>query len=155
MSTVPEPLEDGHGPLGDAAEYGEEIAAGEPHLRVVERRARFQPRLALWLGSIISVGALFMLVAFNVFMVQGQFRLDRITQQRAIEQNAYEHLRAEVAERDAPETILAKASRLGLVPASQVHYILDAPLAAPKKTQAEKASTTPYSSVKPHFAPSP
>jgi hypothetical protein len=127
----------------------------ERHLRVVEPRTRFRPRVALWLGSLVAVGSLFLLVAFNVFMVQGQFRLDRISQQRAIEQNLYEQNRLAVAQASAPQTILAKASALGLIPATQLNYIF-APAAAPKQTSVDATSSTlahSYAYTKKHLEP--
>jgi hypothetical protein len=100
------------------------------HLRAVPPRRRRQPRVALWIGSMVTAVSLFLLVAFNVFMVQGQFDLDHIAQERSIEQNRYEHNRALVASLSAPDTIVRKAIARGLVESTGSHYV-QAPPAAP------------------------
>jgi hypothetical protein len=127
------------------------------HLRVVPPRRRSRPRLALWVGSMLSVGSLFLLVAFNVFMVQGQFRLDHLAQQRAAEQRQYEQDRALTAALSAPPTIVQKALALGLVYPSQGIKYLNAPAAAPKQTADQTSVTTRknYSDTKPALAASP
>jgi hypothetical protein len=120
-------------------------AAAEPrerHLRAVPPRRRARPhRPALWLGSVVSVASLFLLVAFNVMMVQGQFTLDRIANQRDTEQNNYEHLRAEVAALGAPDAIVSQALRLGLVNGPGPIYI-QAPSAAPSGPSGDQTATT-------------
>src|SRR5438874_1882754 len=114
----------------------------ERHLRAVPPRRRRQPRVALWLGSIVTGGSLFLLVAFNVFMVQGQFDLNRIAQERSIEQNQYAHLRALVAQRSAPDVIIQKALARGWINASMPVKFVQAPPAAPSGPSASDQTAT-------------
>ena len=160
MSTLPEELvlPEAVAPEFEAFEDVEGEETAERHLRAVPPRHRARPRRpALWLGSVVSVASLFLLVAFNVMMVQGQFTLDRIANQRDIEQNKYEHLRAEVAERGAPDAIVSQALRLGLVNGAAPTYI-QAPAAAPPPSSADRTATTQkntYGSAKNSLGASP
>jgi hypothetical protein len=129
-------------PLG-TGEAGVEIPREEGrHLRAVPPRRRRQPRIGLWVGSIATAGSLFLLVAFNVFMVQGQFELDTIAKQRVIEQRQYELLRDKVANLSAPATIVAKARAQGMVDAPNGPTYVDAPPAAPARTHGDRTSNT-------------
>ena len=116
-------------------------APRERHLRAVPPRRRRQPRLGLWIGSIVTVVSLFLLVAFNVFMVQGQFELDRIDQRRAIEQQEYARLRDQVAKLGAPEEIVGKARANGMVDSSHVTQI-SAPTAGATPPPSDDTATT-------------
>jgi hypothetical protein len=116
-------------------------APRERHLRAVPPRRRRQPRLGLWIGSIVTVVSLFLLVAFNVFMVQGQFELDRIDQQRGIEQQEYARRRAEVAQLSAPEEIVGKARANGMVESPRVTQ-LSAPTAGATRPPSDDTATT-------------
>jgi len=160
MSTSPEEV----GPLDHAAPGApgalpREIEAPEPHLRAVEPRPRRRPhvpsRLPLWFAVIVTAGSLFLLVAFNVFMVQGQFDLDQISQQRSDAQNRYEHLRAQVATLSSPAVIVGHAQALGYEEPSQVWWVPanlqpPAPAAHPRST-----SQQTYDGVKGRLAASP
>jgi hypothetical protein len=134
---VPEDLAD----LTLAPAPEEATEENERHLRAVEPRRRPRPRYGLWLSTAVTVASVFLLVAFNVFMVQGQFTLDRISQDRSIEQQHYEDLRLQVAELSAPETIVDKAFRLGLVNGAMPQFI-EAPAAAPTKPAHDPTSRT-------------
>jgi hypothetical protein len=136
MSSLPE----------DIAARALEVEAPLPEehvapLRAVPPRRRRQPRLGVWIGSIVSATSLFLLVAFNVFMVQGQFDLDRIAEQRLLEQKQYEKLRAEVALASSPETIVAKARALGFVDPQSVTYV-EAPAAGSTEPPADRTTET-------------
>lgn len=136
-------------------EYAEVVEVAEPvlpvevaeeeeqrHLRAVPPRRRRQPRVGLWIGSIATAVSLFLLVAFNVFMVQGQFELDSIAKQRTIEQRQYALLRDKVATMSAPATIVQKARALGMVDAPNGPTYIDAPPAAPTRTHGDRTSST-------------
>jgi hypothetical protein len=101
------------------------------HLRVakVVRRQR-RTRALVWGSAALTALALFTLVAFHVFAVQHAFSLDHLREDRAEEELRYERLRAEVASLSAPESVVAAARELGMVPAQSVDFI-DAPAAAP------------------------
>jgi hypothetical protein len=131
--------------------------APERHLRAVPPRRRRQPRLGLWIGSVVTAVSLFLLVAFNVFMVQGQFELDRVAQDHALEQKQYETLRDKVATLSAPDQIVRRARALGLVDSANVSY-LSAPAAGVTKPPRDDTATTQhetYGDAKPHLAASP
>ena len=139
MSTVPdahvEPVEH------LAPSPGDETHDGSRHLRAVPPRRRRQPRVGLWIGSVVSCAALFLLVAFNVFMVQGQFDLDRIAEQHALEQKRYEKNRATVAALASPESIVGKARGLGLVDPGFMNYV-EAPAAGALEPPPDRTLTT-------------
>ncbi len=116
-------------------------AQPERHLRAVPPRRRRQPRFALWIGTIVTATTLFLLVAFNVLMVQGQFELDRIEEQRALEQKEYARLRDEVAKLGAPEAIVGKARAAGMVDPSNVTF-LHAPTAGAAAPPRDDTATT-------------
>jgi hypothetical protein len=144
VSTLPEDLVE---PLPEETDGALAPAPGpeeneERHRRAVPPRRRAGPRRpALWIGSIVSAASLFLLVAFNVMMVQGQFTLDRVANQRDIEQNKYEHLRAEVAAWSAPDAIVSEAIKLGYVNGPGPIYI-SAPAAAPPPSSVDQTATT-------------
>ena len=89
------------------------------HLRVVraeEGRHDRRLRFAFVTGMFIVVASVFGLVAFNVFLVQSQFRLEHLEDQVDSQRSEYERLRLEAAELSSPERILAIArDRLHMV----------------------------------------
>jgi hypothetical protein len=95
----------------------------------------------LWIGGIVSVASLFLLVAFNVLMVQGQFDLERLAEERTLEQKQYEKLRDEVARLAAPGSIVPKATALGLVAASGTRFV-HAPAAGAMRPERDQTVTT-------------
>jgi hypothetical protein len=117
-------------------------APPQRHLRAVPPRGRRQPRFGLWIGSIVTAASLFLLVAFNVFMVQGQFELDRIDQQRTLEQKEYASLRAQVADLSSPEAIVGKATSLGLITPPNGPTFLHAPTAGATPPPRDDTATT-------------
>jgi hypothetical protein len=147
MSTLPEELEaavpDVMGPLQvPVPEVEPEAAPSERHLRAVPPRRRRQPRFGLWIGSIVTAASLFLLVAFNVMMVQGQFELDHISQQRALEQQEYARLRERVAAQGAPDEIIGKAQSLGMVTSPSGPTFLHAPAAGATSPPRDDTATT-------------
>jgi hypothetical protein len=87
----------------------------------------------VWALSILSVAAVFCLLAFHVVAVQNSFQMDRLERDRATEERRYERLREQVATLSAPEAVVANATRLGMVVAPHVEAI-EAPPAAPQST---------------------
>jgi hypothetical protein len=112
-----------------------------PHLRAVPPRRRRQPRVGLWLAGIATAATLFLLVAFNVFMVQGQFDLEEIAEQRALEQKQYERLRARVAALASPDSVIERARAQGMVDGMSPTYI-SAPPAAPSGPDRDRTAVT-------------
>jgi len=134
-------------------------------LRVVDPAARRRARLvrrAIRVVVLLSVVSVFAIVAFHVVLAQGQIRLDRLAQQTAAEQERYEKLRLEVAERSAPGRIVTRAAELGLVPAGQTSFVAVAPVgrsaAAPGSGADLPTSPTlarSWSEVKAHLSVEP
>jgi cell division protein FtsL len=147
-----------------------ELRRTRPELRTAKnstpRRRRQGPapdrhlRLALLTTAVLTVGTIFGAAAFHVLLVQSQFRLDRLKDTAATEQQRYEHLRLEVARLSAPERIVATAAeRLGMVVPPEVAY-LPAPSPPgndPSGTDPSSASSLAgnWSEVKPYLAARP
>jgi hypothetical protein len=149
-SARPAPAEQERRDRGDAGRRA--------HLRVAEHTAsrRRRIRLAIGVGTIVAVVSLFALVAFSVFVVQGQFRLDELERQRQEEQLRYERLRLETARLSSPETIVSSAIALGMVEPDDVSFI-DAPAAAPTGDDEDLTSSTlsAWDEVKPSLVADP
>ncbi len=114
-----------------------------------------QLRLALFTSAVLTAGPIFGAAAFHVLLVQSQFRLDRLSDAAATEQQRYEHLRLEVARLSAPERIVATAAeRLGMVAPPQVAYL---PAPSPSAADPSSASSLAgdWSEVKPYLAARP
>jgi hypothetical protein len=56
-------------------------------------RRRLRARLLVWAVGLVTVAAMFMLVAFHVFAAQSAFTLERLSKEQANEQLRYERLR--------------------------------------------------------------
>jgi len=132
------------------------VPAAEParlgHLRVVdpERRRRARSvRRTVWGVVALVAAAVFGAVAFHVDLAQSQVRLDRLDRDIATAQHEYELLRLQVAQASAPETIVDRAKKLGMVEPGTVTY-LTAPTAAATD---DSASARGWATVKPHLAP--
>jgi hypothetical protein len=87
------------------------------------------------------VAATFLLVAFHVFAVQQAFAIDRLAEQRRVEEQRYERLRRDVATLSSPEAIVRAAEQLGMVVAPTVDYI-DVPPAAPTGAPTDETAST-------------
>jgi cell division protein FtsL len=88
-----------------------------PELRVVQAPARRYRTRAVVAGLAIVVVfvALLASAVFHALLAQGQQRLDKINQNVATQQEQYEHLRYQVAQLSAPQTIVGEATDLGMV----------------------------------------
>jgi hypothetical protein len=112
------------------------------HLRVAAvARRRKRTRIAVWGTALLTALALFVLVAFHVLAVQHAFSIDELSEQKRIEELQYERLRAEVATLSSPESIVAAAEALGMVPATSLELI-EAPAAAPHATETDRTTNT-------------
>lgn len=112
------------------------------HLHVAPRPAGSRrARLVLAAGVVVSVASLFLLVASNVLIVQGQFELVRLADSQEQEQRRYERLRLEVAERSAPSQVVSAAQQLGLVVPERIEYVV-APEAAPPGETGDRTAST-------------
>lgn len=126
------------------------------HLRVVRppRRRRRRARMFVVTGVALSLVAVFGLVAFNVFLVQSQFQLERLEQQVEEQREEYERLRLEAARLSSPERILDRArTELGMVdPVSVTH--LTAPSGSEDGADPTEGGRA-WSEVKPFLAAEP
>jgi hypothetical protein len=104
----------------------EKAKAPERHLAVVdpaarrrERRARIGVRLAV--AGVIA--AVLVVVGFRVMMAEGQLELDRLEVAASREQQVYERLRLQYAQRTAPDAIVERAKGIGMIPATSQRYL--------------------------------
>ncbi len=111
---------------------------------------------------LLGAVSVFAIVAFHVVLAQGQLRLDRLSGQTAVQQDRYEKLRLDVAQRSAPERIVTRAAELGLVPAGQATFVATpSPSGAPSGPgTGSDAPTSPtlakgWARVKAHLAVQP
>jgi len=119
---------------------------------VSARRARV--RLLAALAATASTVSVFLLVAFNVFVVQGQFELERLADHREVEQLRYERLREEVARLSAPAAIVSAAEQMGMVEPAEVSMI-EAPAASSADDEVDRTEQTlrSWPEVKSSLAP--
>jgi hypothetical protein len=90
-------------------------------------RRRLRARLVMWAVGLITVAALFMLVAFHVFAAQSAFTLERLSKEQANEQLRYERLRNQVASESSADTVIRAADKLGMV---QGPTVIDLPVSS-------------------------
>ena len=95
------------------------LAVVDPAARKRERRARFGVRLAV--AAVIA--AVLIVVGFHAMMAEGQLQLERFDHATTKEQQRYEQLRLTYAQRTAPQAIVARATRLGMIPATSQRYV--------------------------------
>jgi len=116
-------------------------AAG-PQLRIFPRRV-VSLRLVMVMGVLLFFGLLFGAVAIQGQRISGQRQIDLLSAQISTQQDLNHSLRAQVAEREAPERITAEAEKLNMIEPGPV-----VPLApgAPSSATADLAPS-PASSV--------
>lgn len=133
-----------------------------PRLRVVDdsnlRRAVRRKRVR-FLGAVaglIVVGSLFGLAAFHALLVQGQVRVDTLTNEVAEQQARYQQLRRQVAQLESPQRVVDEAvGRLGMVEPDRVEYLTPPEGAVASEGDVPDASESsphgerPWASVKP------
>lgn len=127
------------------------------HLRVVETaaaRRRRRVRAAVVTAVALTLLSIFGLVAFNVFLVQSQFRLERVEQQADLERQEYERLRLEAARLSSPERILDIARQeLGMVDPASITLLTVAGEGRPGDRPGE--GTRAWTELKPLLASEP
>lgn len=109
----------------DVRERARDDASERPRLRVADDAAvqRRRIRALVALGAVSAALSLFVLVAFSVFVVNGQFTLERLERQREQEQLRYEQLRLEVATQSSPQAIVERALAMGMVEPTEVQFV--------------------------------
>ena len=147
------------------------------HLEVVrpgpKPRAHFRltPKTGVTL-TVMMFGALFGVAVSHALLIQSQTRLDEMDKEAAAEQARYEQNRADVAELESPDRIIAAAHDLGMVdPAETVWLTPDEAADAGLTDQAgsggaagngttgsddaDSTDTTSYEEVKPYLGSTP
>ncbi len=98
------------------------------------------------LVAVIAIGAMFLIVAAQTFVVAQQRHIDQVNRAIAAETTRAEQLRLELAERQSPQRITAEASlRLGMIPAPTPIYLQ--PRADDDARAAELPPTTPITAA--------
>lgn len=126
--------------------------APERHLRVVGKPTRRPSRRRLLTTFALFIGfvALLAAVAAHVVLLQGQQHLDHLNERNATVQQRYNQLRLEVDRLEAPERIVAEATRQGMVqPTDQIWLAPVQPLDDPGATNddptaEDQAQVKPY-----------
>jgi hypothetical protein len=95
------------------------LSVVDPAAQRRDRRARIGVRLAI--AGVVA--AVLLVVGFRVVMAEGQLELDRLEQATAKEQQSYERMRLLYAQRTAPPAIIARANRIGMIPADTQRYL--------------------------------
>jgi len=141
------------------------------HLEVVRPGTRTRPqfRLTPKTGVTLTVmlfGALFGVAVSHALLIQSQTRLDEMDKDAADEQARYEQNRADVAELESPDRIIAAARELGMVdPAETVWLTPDEAASAGVTDQVTggdqtadddaDSTDTSYEEVKPYLGSTP
>ena len=102
-----------------ASERPRHLAVVDPDARKRERRARLGVRLAVT----AVIGAVLIVVGFHVLMAEGQLQLERLDRATKVEQQRYEALRLQYAQRSAPDAIVRRANAIGMIPATSMRYL--------------------------------
>jgi cell division protein FtsL len=98
------------------------------HLRVVRpgarRRTSFKltPKTGVTL-TVLMFGALFGVAVSHALLIQSQIKLDEMDKDAADEQARYEQNRADVAELESPDRIIAAARDLGMVDPAETVWL--------------------------------
>jgi hypothetical protein len=74
----------------------------------------------MWAAALVTVAALFTLVAFHVFAAQSAFSLEHLSKERMNEQLRYQRLRQQVASLSSASVVIAASNRFGMVPGPSV-----------------------------------
>jgi len=75
-------------------------------------------------------------------MMQGQFTLEQISEERAVQQRRYERNRLRLAELSSPSAIVEAAHSLGLQESATVEFVEGPPVAPRKVTGGDRTSST-------------
>lgn len=121
-------------------------------------RRRLRARLIMWGAALVTVASLFTLVAFHVFAAQSAFTMERLSKERANEQQRYARLRNLNAQVSSAETVIAAATKLGMVPAGTMTPLRVAtkhPATTPADQGPQTSSAANYSHTKSALAPQP
>ena len=98
----------------------------ERELRAVRARSRTR-RVAAIACALVVLG-LFGVVVAHVLLMQGQFELQHLQEQRASSEAEYDRLRLQVSELESPDRVVAVAhQKLGMVTPARITYLAPTP----------------------------
>jgi len=116
--------------------------AGRPDLRVVPRRRRHRAGIVAVALCIVMFGLLFAITAFQGRIAGKQMELDRAEQYLTEALDYQDRLRLEVARRESPDYVIARATtELGMTSPEQISYL--SPTSEVAATVARAAGSTP------------
>lgn len=115
-------------------------------------------RLGFVASGLLFTGVLVGNVAVHASVTQGQFELERL-QDRARQREAdYQQLRLQVAEAEAPERLVERARRLGMIEPAKVTYLTPtaktsstAPASPARASDPPVEAAQGWGQVKPHL----
>lgn len=129
------------------------------HLRVVDAppKRRRRVRLTVTGAVVATLTVVFGLVAFNVFLVQSQFELERLETQVEQQKQEFERLRLEAARLSAPERILRiSRQELGMVdPSAITNLTAPSPEGSAEPFTDGSEAAREWAEVKPFLAAEP
>jgi hypothetical protein len=111
-----------------------ESAVSRPHLSVVAKPERWYMKIMFTVASIVVM--MFLVVSLRAHMAQQEMRLDKLNYDISRAREHFETLRAQRANMQSPELLIAQARTIGLVPSVGTRLV-DVPAA----TAAEVAAT--------------
>jgi cell division protein FtsL len=151
-------------PEGDRSRHLEVVRPG------ARRRTHFKltPKTGVTL-TVLMFGALFGVAVSHALLIQSQIRLDEMDEDVADEQARYEQNRADVAELESPDRIIADARAMGMVDPAETVWLTpdeaaDATAGSGSTESADGTGTaddesdspdTSYAEVKPYLGSTP
>jgi cell division protein FtsL len=131
-----------------------------PNLRVIparddtSRRARRRRRTVV-LAAVLTLAAVFTVVAFHVFLAQGQLAIDTLEQRTATAEREYDDARLEHARLSAPQRIVERAKELGLTLPAQPPTPIAVEGELPPAPDAPNGTMNGWTDVKPTLGEGP
>jgi len=133
-----------------------------PRLRAVEQPApapaRSRRRLGFLASGVLFSAVLVGNVTVHASITQGQFELERLQDTTTEREAAYQQLRLQVAEAEAPQRVVERARRLGMIEPKKVTYLTATSKTSSPEPAAQAAASDPppeaaqgWGRVKPHL----
>lgn len=126
----------------------------------VERAAPTRRRVGVVAGALLFAVVLAGNVSVHASTTQGQFELERLQDSARQREAAYQQLRLEVADLQAPDRIVEQARRLGMVEPAKVTYLTPTATTSSSEDRSTPSAADPPSEaaqswgrVKPHLDP--
>jgi hypothetical protein len=119
-------------------------------------RRRLRARLLMWGASLLTVAALFTLVAFHVFAAQSAFSMERLSKEQLNEQLRNQRLRQQVSSLSSASVVITASNKFGMVPGPSVITLTVPPAqhaSGGARTALPAPSVTDWSKTKPALEP--